>query len=258
MNGVILTSYFTKQAHPNHIEDKDVVGREANGFVSNDSFSYIEKWYNSLVNLKLNGVIFHDDLSEEFTSKYENEFIKFIKVKDGGGIYSNNDWRFYCFRDYLNESQYDWVFHADVSDVVTVKNPSELLSEYSNYDFYACEDSIKISDFPYLISHNDFGWKQDVDCLFEYDDWMLINMGVVGGSFDNMRLFYNTFCQVREELELRLEADTDGTKNNVNMWICQYLLRWIFKDKKTLIGEPVTSKYKQHENDRKDVWFIHK
>ena len=127
MNGVILTSYFTKKKHPNHAEDEDVVGRNASGFVDNNSFNYIKKWYESLIKLRLNGVIFHDNLSGDFINKYANKYIKFQKVEDSK--WSNNDYRFYCWRDYLQGKDYDWVFHNDASDVVVVQDPTKLISD---------------------------------------------------------------------------------------------------------------------------------
>ena len=43
-----------------------------------------------------------------------------------------------------------------------------------------------------------------------------------------------------------------------DMWIVQYLLRSIFRDKNTLIGDPMCSEFKKYQKERKDVYFIHK
>ena len=256
-NGVVLTSYFTQKPHPNDPRDAHVIGRQPNGYIPNNSFEYIEKWYNSLSDLKINSIIFHDDLSEKFTKKYTNDYINFIKVERQEVHYSNNDWRFFCFKEYLDSNLFDWVVHADVSDVVAVKNPSDLFLEFPEFDFYACKDAIKLNQFPYLQFHNSIGWKTDFKCLGQHDKWDLINMGVIGGSYENMKLFYDTFCEIREDVDSRI-SDPNSNSINLNMWICQYLLRWILKDKKTLIGEPFTSEFKKYQDDRKDVWFIHK
>lgn len=45
---------------------------------------------------------------------------------------------------------------------------------------------------------------------------------------------------------------------NADMWIGQYVFRHLLVDKKLLIGYPFTSDFKQYQNDRKDVYFIHK
>ena len=251
MNGVILSSYFTKKKHPNHELDNHVIGRNNLGFVDNDQFSYIKNWYNSITKLKLNGVIFHDNLSEAFVNKHQSEYIKFERVEESN--WSNNDYRFYCFRDYLKDKEYDWVFHADVSDVVTVKDPSKLLLDYKDHQFFACQDTCKTQSdaFNYIGIHKSLGWDNLFLFVLNAQNWDLINMGVVGGSGADMKEFYETFCEIRNQ--------TGNPEANINMYLCQYLLRAIFRDKKkTLIGEPVTSKYKAYENNRKDVYFIHK
>jgi len=250
MDALILTSYFTKKRHPNDPNDSHVIGRNKDLKVDNDSFEYIQKWYDSIIVNKLKAVVFHDDLSSEFVNKYQNEFVTFVKVDDS--IYSNNDYRFFCFFDYLSaiEAKPDIVFHTDASDVVVVKNPISLIESNSDYDLFACKDSIKINQFPYLKVHRHFNWSDEFLFMANYNKWDLINMGVVGGKFQDMLEFYQKFVEIRQSAQ-----DPDF---NINMWICQYLIRCIFQNKNTLIGEPVCSEFKQYQNDRTDVYFIHK
>ena len=75
-------------------------------------------------------------------------------------------------------------------------------------------------------------------------------MGVVGGTYQNMKLFYSEFCKLRMAI--------GHPEFNADMWILQYLIRSIFKDKKFITGYPVCSNFKQFEKNRKDVYFIHK
>ena len=75
-------------------------------------------------------------------------------------------------------------------------------------------------------------------------------MGVIGGKFIDMVSFLDCFCQVR----LRM-----GDPNfNADMWVGQYVFRSLLNNKGILIGEPFTSNFKKYEEDRKDVYFIHK
>lgn len=248
MNGAILTSYFTKKIHPNDPNDGHVIGRMHNNFVKNNEFLYIKDWYNSVSKNNLKGFIFHDDLSEEFVTNYETKNITFIKVQPSE--YSNNDYRFFCFSKFLKENKFDYVFHADVSDVVVVRDPKTLLKENQDYTYFACRDSIKICQFPYLQIHEKYQWRDKLKLLLNIKDWDLINMGVIGGKYHDMVLFYDKFCEIRSDM---------GSKDfNCNMWLCQYLLRFIFEDRNTLIGDPVCSEFKQYQKDRKDVYFIHK
>ena len=259
MNGVILTSYFTKKKHPNQYWDTDVVGRNADGFVGNNDFNYIKKWYESLVRLKLSGVVFHDNLSNHFTNKYANKYIKFQRVEDSQ--WSNNDYRFYCWRDYLQGKDYDWVFHNDVADVVVIQNPVKLLEDNPEYTFFACRDNCSIASkqFVYLPVAQIAGF--DGQFYFTMNPNLpLINMGVVGGRFEDMKRFYEKFCEVRDLAGPVPDFSLGDKMNpffNMNMWVGNNVLRYHIQEK-ILLGQPVTSVYKKYENDRKDVYFIHK
>lgn len=243
----ILSSYFSKKNHPNSPHDKHVVGRKSNGKIENNSYEYLKVWKASIETNNLTGIIFHDDLSDEFVKNNSSDNIKFIKVKDSS--YSNNDYRFFCFRDFLTNNEFDIVFHADLSDVKVVSSPEKLLRDFNNVDFFACQDSIMLNQFPYADGHQQFQWEDYVYILLNQSSLPLINMGVVGGNYNNMLDFYSKFCKIRED------CNVDA---NINMWICQYLLRIIYKNKKILVGDPVCSEYKKFQENRKDVYFIHK
>jgi hypothetical protein len=207
MNLALLTSYFSKKAHPNSPQDSYVVGRNADGRVSNNEINYIKPWYDSVNNLQLNGFVFHDNLSDEFVEQYTTNKIKFIKV--GDFEYSNNDYRFFCFRDFLKENK-----------------------------------------FAYLKAHQEFNFEDLVLFMINYDSWDLINMGVVGGTYNNMIKFYDKFCAIRESMQ--------NPQFNADMWILQYLLRSQLQPCEFMMGDPVCSEFKKYQNERKNVYFIHK
>ena len=122
-----------------------------NNHVKKEFFPYIEDWYNSSVKKKLNAVRICDVLSYEFKEKYQTKKIKFIQVDPF--IYSNNDYRFFCFRNYLENNKFDYVFHTDASDVGVVQDPEKLLDHFREYSYYTCKDSIKLNQFPYINIH---------------------------------------------------------------------------------------------------------
>lgn len=246
---VIFTSYFSQKKHPNDPNDSAVIGRSEDGRVLQNSFEYIKNWYNSIIDLGLEARVFYDNLSGEFLEKYETDKIKFIYVSTSD--YSNNDWRFFCYRNYLVEhNDFDSVFLTDGSDVVVVKDPSKILLDFPDTDYFICKDSIKLGQFPYLDIHKQIGWENTnwFESVVDHTD--LINMGVIGGSYSNIVTFLNKFCSVRKSMK--------NEYFNADMWVGQYVFRHKLSDKKLLIGEPFTSNFKQYENDRKDVYFIHK
>ena len=246
---VILTSYFSKKKHPNAPNDAHVVGRTADGTVASNEISYIKPWYESVKKLEIKGVVFHDALTDKFVEEYSTDYISFKKV--GDFEYSNNDYRFFCFDQYLRDNDsFDYVFHADASDVTVVKNPTELIESHDGVDYFACQDSIKLHEFNYMWAHEKYGFEDRVKFLLNYSTWDLINMGVIGGRYQDMQNFYRRFREVRESM-----GDPDF---NSDMWLCQYLLRSQFQHKNFIMGEPVCSEFKKFQNDREDVYFIHK
>jgi hypothetical protein len=249
VSSVILTSYFSRKEHPNELGDLHVVGRDSDGRVLQNDFKYIQPWYESISLLGLDARVFYDNLSDDFINKYTTDKIKFIKVKNSD--YSNLDWRWFCYRNFLEENKFDSVFLTDGSDVTVVKDPSCILKEFPDFDFFICKDSILLGEFPYLQIHERFGWSDYVWFAIMADRLDLINMGVIGCSYENAMLFLNTFCQERIKMGYPEFGQAD-------MWLGQYVFRSLLRDKSILIGEPFTSVFKGYEIDRKDVYFIHK
>lgn len=248
MNSVIFTSYFSKKIHPNDPNDQSVIGRSSDGKVLQNDISYIAPWYNSINELNLNGVVFYDNLSDDFISQYSTDKIKFVKVDQSD--YSNNDWRFFCYKNYLQENKFDSVFLSDGSDVTVVQDPSKIIQNFPEKDLFICKDSILLSEFPYSTLHKKASWDNYMYFLLNESRLALINMGVIGGSYENIINFLNKFCETRIQL--------GSPEFNSDMWIGQYVFRHLLSDKNLMIGEPFTSKFKKYEIDRKDVYFIHK
>lgn len=247
---LVCTTYFSKKIHPNNPNDRWVVGKDKDGRVLQNNIKYIETWYNSINKLGINGVVFYDNLTSEFISKYQNSNVTFHRVESSE--YSNNDWRFFVYRDFLKDNLYDSVFLTDGSDVTVVKNPNQIIKEYPDKDFFICKDSINLADFGYLQIHKLAQWEKyswfAMQCLQRKLD--LINMGVIGGTYSNICQFLEVFCETRTKMA--------NPNFNADMWIGQYVFRHLLADKKLLLGYPFTSDFKQYQNDRKDVYFIHK
>lgn len=250
MNTLILSSYFSIKKHPNDPSDRSVIGRGSDGKVKSNSFQYIGKWYDSIIKTGLDAVLFYDDMDNSFVEQYSNDRVRFVKTSVNE--YSNNDYRFFCFSDYLNklDNKPDVVFHTDASDVVLVKDPAELIKSNPDVDYFCCKDSIPLNQFPYMKIHEAFNWEDQLMFRLNYQDWWLINMGVIGGRYDNMVKFYNNFVSLRESM---------GSPDfNSDMWVLQYLIRSVLQPCEFIMGEPVCSEFKQYQNDREDVYFIHK
>ena len=247
---IICTTYFSQKIHPNDPNDQCVIGRTTDGRVLQNDIKYIAPWYDSINKLSLQGVVFYDNLTEDFISKYQNENVQFKKVSTSD--YSNNDWRFFVYRDFLKDKDYDSVFLTDGSDVTVVKDPHVITEEHTDTNFFICKDSINLADFPYINLHKQARWDNYDWFLTQHlqRNLDLINMGVIGGTYSNMLNFLDKFCLARMKL--------GHPDFNADMWVGQYVFRHLLSDKKILLGEPFTSNFKGYEYDRKDVYFIHK
>ena len=243
----LLTSYFTLKKHPQCMDvNNKVLGIDSNGYVVNDSFEYIEGFYESVKALDLEVIIFHDDLSIEFIELYSRDNVSFIKVPSS--VYSNNDYRFMCYLDWANLNKYDRVFMTDIADVLV--NPS--LSNLNTGDeVFFCRDSILLNDYGfnsigYFQFHHYFNWE-NLDQI-KNSKYELLNMGVIGSSYDNAIRFLDLFCTER--------IKCGNPELNLNMSLGNYIARNFFSDVRC--GSPYCSDFKEYQLDRKDVYFIHK
>ena len=245
---VIFTTYFSQKEHPNDPNDTCVIGRGSDGRVLQNNFDYIKNWYDSIIALNLEARVFYDNLSDDFVQEYATEKVKFIYSPPSD--YSNNDWRFFVYHKYLQLNKFDSVFLTDGSDVSVVQEPSNILKEQPDIDYFICKDSIKLSDFPYMTVHEQTNWDNSDWFAKEQSNLPLINMGVIGASYENINLFLESFCNTRRSM--------GNEYFNADMWVGQYVFRHLLSSKNLLIGEPFTSNFKKYEIHRKDVYFIHK
>lgn len=250
MNNVALTSYFSKKKHPNEPGDTHVVGRNSQGFVDNNTYEYIKPWYDSLIANNQEGVLFHDNLSDDFVDKYQNEKIKFIKVEDSE--WSNLDYRWMCYESFLKDNKFDNVFMTDCSDVKLVQPLNTLIDKYKDVSYFACNDSILLHEFHFYMSfHELFQLPDRMWFLLNQPRLELINMGVIGCNYENAL----KFLKIYNEFRVSLGRSEIG---NLDMACGQYVFRRLLKGEKMLIGQPFCSEFKKYQNDRKDVYFIHK
>jgi len=250
MNNIVLASYFSKKKHPNEPGDTHVVGRNSQGFVDSNTYEYIKPWYDSLISNDQDGVLFHDNLSKDFVNKYQNDTIKFIKVEDSK--WSNLDYRWMCYETFLNNNEFDNVFMTDCSDVTLVQPLHTLIDKHKDVSYFACNDSISLAQFSFYMNfHQSFNLPDRVWFLLNQQRLKLINMGVIGCNYKNAL----KFLKIYNEFRVSLASPEIG---NLDMACGQYVFRRLLKDKKILIGEPFCSEFKKYQNDRKDVYFIHK
>lgn len=245
---IIATSWFTTGPDPQHL-------------VKNEStYDNIKLWYESICDLKLSGIIFHDNFTDDFVKKHTNNYVTFIKCDSQLlKIYSPNDFRFINYFDYFSKiGEFENIFITDCNDVIVRNNPFTHLDSTSIY--FCSEQRIFVSEDPEPIIKNNpwcVALYKHVYPDFKYMDMPILNCGVIGGCKDIMLNFLNN---VKNDI-LDLNPTKSFFKRDpylVDMAVTTKIAYDMFSKDKIIIGEPVHSVYKLNQTNRNDVWFIHK
>ena len=254
---LILTCYFTQKKDPQL------------GIIRlNPDIEYIRPWYDSIVKNKLNGIILHDGLNEEFIEQHENDFVQFRKVTYGN--YSIFEERWFAYYQFIKLSQVQKVFLTDCNDVFITKNPFQMkLKENTLYIGRDCANKIYHS-----------GWLEEERKRFEKDANFqfpktyvyqnVYNAGVVGGTSKVVQ------AVAAEMINLTLKTKTEGHKDMtlINAIIHEHFPVHLdyhaghkplvnptddpFASGENLVsGYPLNSLFKGYEYDS-DAYFIHK
>lgn len=221
-----------------------------------DSYELVKEWAESVAQLKLNGVIFHNNFSEETCARYANEYISFVRI-DYNPNFNPNVFRYLVYRDYLAKctEPIEGVFVTDVSDVTLAQNPftHSFFTENSNALF--CGDEPKQLRNDWMIAHGEHLRSQIQDYADHEERFAsetLLNCGVFGGHYPLFIDFLQQLCDLHETYN-----HNNNTAYTGDMGAFNYLARTRFNTN-LHHGAPVNTVFKVYENDRTDCWFRHK
>lgn len=255
---LIVTTYFSN--------DK---GNYKGRSVLNNNIDYISPWYNSILKLKLNGVIFHDGLSNDFINKYTTDKINFLYVDSEEFSYSKNDYRFLIYYNFLKYNKnIKNIFMTDGNDVIIKNNPFSYINDnnkkYNKNFYYVCSEfrrKLKDNNFTkfnfnrinkYIKNPNK---KFKIETFEKNQDNILFNAGILGGNRNNMLYFLRlmkekfnkTFRYIPKKFHDR----------NINMIVFNYVIYDIIGPENAITGHPLHSLFTRYEK-RNDVIFSHK
>jgi hypothetical protein len=203
-------------------------------------------WYPGIERLGNIGVIFHDELDDNFMSWYP--CVEFVKV--GDYLYSSNDGRFIMFRDYLLE-------HPEVTDVwmtdlfdVRVNS----LPELGDKLMVMTEPVINPRSGETGLWSRDRRWVRAILRRIGQDgtdilDKPMFNPGVWGGKRELV-------LPVLEEMVKKFD-EYKVEETNANMFVFSQVLYNIVGMENIITGCPLHSEFKKYE-DRTDCSFNHK
>ena len=234
MSKVIYTTYYTGKLNPQ---------KTAKEAIPND-FSMIEGWYNSVVKHNLQGVIFHDHLTEEFVKKYSCSNVSFVKVPYYS-IRSLNDERYYVYQHYLKNPDIEWVLTTDLFDVEFNKDPFEYMTN-KNVVYVGSETPEKAhftDEFWPVIKNRALQSYGEVSSWWQTTIKYFLNAGLIGGHRDIMTRLLDLMVD---------EFDVINPALDTNMFV---LSKCIIENKIPFsTGAPFHSRYKFF--DESDEYYV--
>lgn len=227
-----------------------------NNILPADDYSLVKDWAESINDLNLHGIIFHNNFSEETVKTFTTKNISFVKT-ELSSQFNPNVYRYFVYRDFIkkNSSGLQNVFVTDISDVTVVQNPfiQPLFLKLPKYIF--CGDEPKKLDNEWMQLHSAH-LRNNIADFAEYEEAFknetLLNCGIIGGNLAQFYDFLKQLCQIHKE-----HNSNNDTAYTGDMGAFNYLVRTQFNDC-VYFGEPLNTVFKEYQTDRKDCWFKHK
>jgi hypothetical protein len=224
-----------------------------NETLPDDDISIIAAWAESIVALGLQGLVFHNSLSESSMAKYTSH-IHFVKVQFDEK-YNTNIFRYFLYKDFIKENKVDNFFITDITDVAVVNNPFVDSIFINNSTKIFCGDEPKLLDNDWMHEHAAHLRRKINDYTLYEENFAtatLLNCGIVGGTMTVMQTFVEKLCNIHENY------NTDNnTAYTGDMGAFNYLVRTQY-NADVIHGAPVNTIFKMYETERKDCWFRHK
>ena len=217
--------------------------------------SYFNAWHQSLTNHKQHGIIFYDNLSPDLVEQSQNDYITFIKDSQFASQYLSAEvYRFLAYFHYFQHHYFDTIFVTDCSDVVLASSLDKDLASDTLYVGSVCRYS-RIEKSRWCRKRFN-GIYPD----FPFYNKILLNAGTVGGKYDIFMQFLNYMNIELQKITTNIKVTTPEIKNTfdtADMPVFNYVCYKYFNNR-IVTGPPVHSRFKKYENERRDVWFIHK
>ena len=187
MNNIITSCFFTSKKDPQSYDYKS--GKTARPDRFQNNIDPIKAWYDSIVNLDLNAILFYDDFDDEIVSKYSNDNIKFIKdTTYKEQPFSAIEHRWILYKKYFSENHYDNIIATDCTDVVVKNDPFSDIKFILNQDsfFIGKENNPKSNRLSYwMMDQFNYCYENDKEVNDMVLDQPVMNCGIVGGNYEN-------------------------------------------------------------------------
>ncbi len=239
MSNVILTCYLTQRDDPQSVWDP----RPKRW--ATDSDDKVKDWIQSIRRLNLDGIIFHDGLSKEFIERWEgaSDRVNFIGPLQWTTEWGPDEERFMIYRNFmaLHHRSLDIVLTTDISDVILLSNPFEVMTDPTK---------IYIGSEPHLIGHSIVGdWMKAAFGKAYYADRPTLNPGIIGGQVDTLLAFLDCLLAEMDQAVKPAPLPIDIAAFN----------RLIYREKIPYVtGHPLHTRFKRYEGAESGAAIRHK
>lgn len=198
---------------------------------------------------RVHTIIFYDGLSDDFVHNSETPYVHFVKVPPPAAI-SNNDYRFFVYRDWLAAHEYESVWCCDLFDVQVNRRPESILD--NRYDLWiGIHRDWTISDSTsagrWMVGRFQKFFRTVPDCV---RDKPILMAGTFGGFFGAVQQFLNRL--VKEYVRL-----SPGDQN-YDMALFNLVAYRDLRDLRVWArGAPLHSEFLAYDRSA-DVCFVHK
>jgi hypothetical protein len=227
-----------------------------NNLLPSDDYSLVKDWADSITDLKLNGIIFHNNFSEETCLSYQNEHIHFVKI-DYDSRFNPNVYRYLVYEEYLQNHSHEIknLFLTDISDVVVVQNPFLHSFYLQNENTVFCGDESKPLNNEWMQAHSEHLRSKITDYADyegKFSDSTLLNCGIVGGNVKVMQELIEKLATIHRLYNYDNQSTYTGDMGAFN-----YLIHTEFNDR-FCHGTPINTTFKEYQELRNECWFRHK
>ena len=238
---VIASTYMTVLKNPQY-----------NKAFINNNYYFMEYWFRSIYNLNLHMLVFHDNLSDAFSSTFSRKCDKceFVRMKLNED-YSPNDQRFLHFYNYiLAHPEIGHFVSTDMRDVVIQNNPFEVMNAIGDMLYVGKDKPFhKTLKTTYLPSLYRKCFPSKLDYHEDFEQFGFFNAGVIGGSRHVMLAFLTRFLQY---LQI-----TSFSKRNCNMAIMEHITHKFFFES-TFSGWPFNAGFLTEQVNIPGLAILHK
>lgn len=227
-----------------------------NNLVATDEFSLVKEWYDSIVGLRLNAVIFHNNFSRDTIDTYENEWVRFVEVAYDTA-YNPNVFRYFVYKNFLEQegASVENIFMTDIADVVVLQNPFSHNFFLQNPEALFCGDEPKILNNEWMNDHSTH-LRNQIPSFATYEkengEQVLLNCGVIGGNVTIIKPLLDSLVSIHRNYTI-----SNQSAYTLDMGAFNFVARTQFAGQ-LLHGSPVNTVFKAYEAEREDCWFRHK